>query len=171
MSQAKLERASVLLSLQRALLGEVFPALHTITVEWSDTAILFVAYVDTSIREEDRESLSCVATELIADYWPIEVHYEVVAVGPGDAIKDSRTCVFARRPDVEPAGQRRLLNEDRAAARVRGLTDANVRALVDAAVAHARTRFAGSTAPTTDLDMEFFVETMIDLFSKRALNA
>jgi hypothetical protein len=68
-------RASLLLSVQRALLGEVSPALRGVTVGWHDHVIQLRSYFDGPISDEDRESLSCVATEVIADFpepWTIE---------------------------------------------------------------------------------------------------
>jgi hypothetical protein len=68
-------RASLLLSVQRALLGEVPPALRGVTVGWHDDVIQLRSYFDGPISEVDRESMSCVATEVIADYaepWTIE---------------------------------------------------------------------------------------------------
>jgi len=41
MTARSVERALVLLSFQRAMLGEVFPALRAVTVEWSDSAVKF----------------------------------------------------------------------------------------------------------------------------------
>jgi hypothetical protein len=57
MTTRAVERTLVLLSLQRAMLGEVFPSLRRITVEWSDHMVKFVTYVDGPLQDDDEESL------------------------------------------------------------------------------------------------------------------
>jgi hypothetical protein len=57
------------------MLGEVSPALRGVTVGWHDNTIQVRAYFDGPISEEDRESMSCVGTEMIADFsepWTID---------------------------------------------------------------------------------------------------
>ncbi len=66
----KLEfRRCVLLSVQRALLGEVPPALRGVTLGWDDRLIYLRCYFDGPISEEDRESMELVATEVMADFF------------------------------------------------------------------------------------------------------
>jgi hypothetical protein len=65
-------RVRVLLSLQRALLGEVPPALRGVRVGWSPTALEFVAYFDGPIAEVDAESMSVICAEVNADFLPEE---------------------------------------------------------------------------------------------------
>jgi hypothetical protein len=67
--------ASLLLSVQRALLGEVPPALRGVTVAWHDQVILIRSYFDGPITDGDREAMSCATSEVIADFpapWTIE---------------------------------------------------------------------------------------------------
>lgn len=98
MRHPEVTRALVLLSLQRALLGEVFPALRVLTVDWSDAAVKFWAYVDGALRSEDAESLSCVSAAVAADFWPgVDIDYEIVRCDSPSPIRDARTRVFARR--------------------------------------------------------------------------
>jgi hypothetical protein len=53
MNERQIERTMVLLSIQRALLGEVFPALRAVSVEWADRSVKFVAFVDGPLEEVD----------------------------------------------------------------------------------------------------------------------
>lgn len=101
MTARSIDRASVLLSLQRALVGEVFSALRAVTVEWSDTRVKFWAYIDGPLSEEDAESLSCISAEVAADFWSgVDIDYEAVRLDFPNRIQDERTRVFRRR---EPA--------------------------------------------------------------------
>ena len=98
MMTRSVERSLVLLSLQRAMLGEVFPALRAVTVEWSDSAVKFWAYIDGALSDADAESLSCISAELAADFWPgVDIDYEVVRVDFPNKIDDTRTRAFHRR--------------------------------------------------------------------------
>lgn len=98
MSHPEVTRALVLLSLQRALLGEVFPALRVLTVDWSDATVKFWAYVDGVPRPRDAESLSCVSAAVAADFLPgVDIDYEIIRCDFPSPILDARIRVFARR--------------------------------------------------------------------------
>lgn len=98
MTDRSVGRVLVLLSLQRAMLGEIFPALRAVTVEWSPSAVKFFAYVDGPLTEEDADSLSCISTEVAADFWPgVDIDYEVVRLDCPERIEDPRMHVFHRR--------------------------------------------------------------------------
>ena len=62
------KRVSVLLSVQRALLGEVSSRLRAVRVSYDETNIRIVASFDGKITEADRESMSEVETEVYADF-------------------------------------------------------------------------------------------------------
>jgi hypothetical protein len=101
MTARHVERSLVLLSLQRAMLGEVFPALRAITVEWSEMAVKFFAYIDGPLAAEDAESLSCISAEVAADFLPgVEIDFETVRLDFPNRIVDTRTRVFHRREAV-----------------------------------------------------------------------
>ncbi len=98
MTVPRIDRTLVLLSLQRAMLGEVFPALRAITVEWADDRVKFYAYVDGELADDDAESLSCISAEVAADFWSgVEIDHEVVRVDSPAKITDTRVRVFHRR--------------------------------------------------------------------------
>jgi len=54
------------LLMQRALFGEVSPALRAAGFSLNDDQITLVFYYDGKISERDEESASCVETEVIA---------------------------------------------------------------------------------------------------------
>jgi len=89
-------RAGVLLSVQRALLGEVFPALRGVSIELDDSKICLVCIVDGMLSSEDAESLSCIESEVMADFpEEYEVSLETVRC---DAPAEMPTCsVWAYR--------------------------------------------------------------------------
>lgn len=59
---------SALLSVQRALWGEVSPLLRTVTVECSEDKIIVRAYFDKEITAEDYESIEFADGEVTADF-------------------------------------------------------------------------------------------------------
>jgi hypothetical protein len=61
-----MSREQVALILQVALLGEVSPALRGVAFRVGDREVQVEFYYDGSVSEEDRESASCVVTEVIA---------------------------------------------------------------------------------------------------------
>ena len=53
---------------QRALLGEIYPAIRAIAVSFSESRALVVRiYLDREPTQEDRESAACVMTEILAN--------------------------------------------------------------------------------------------------------
>ena len=68
-------RTKLLLSLQRALLGAVSPALREVSCGWQGKQINLRFVYDGEISESDIEAAHIVATEVIADFpadWDIE---------------------------------------------------------------------------------------------------
>jgi hypothetical protein len=91
-------RAQVLLSVQRALLGEVSSALRGVTVGWQDQVIELRAYFDGPISEDDRESISCVGSEVIADFPdPWTINEEAVRRDAPEPMECLETWAYRRR--------------------------------------------------------------------------
>lgn len=66
-------RNSVILSVKRAFLG-VSPSLH-VAVRWNENIITILCYYNNRrISEEDREAMSCVQTEVMADFPEFEIN-------------------------------------------------------------------------------------------------
>jgi len=59
---------AVLLAVQRALLGAVTPRLRAVTVDHDATKIALEAYYDGPITDDDRETMSTVETEILAEF-------------------------------------------------------------------------------------------------------
>jgi len=71
-------RISVLLSLQGALLGEINSKIRGITCGWDLRIITMNCFFDGDIDDDDRESMECVATEVMADFYDHEVSVECI---------------------------------------------------------------------------------------------
>lgn len=91
-------KAEIRLSAQRALLNEVPPTLRAVVLSVEEQSVEVRCYFDGPISEEDRESISCVETEMLADREP---HEEVIArcirLDTPASIDDSGVWVYARR--------------------------------------------------------------------------
>lgn len=61
-------RASLRLSLLRALVGSVTPNLLAVTAGIADNIIKIHAFFDEIVSEDDWDNIACVASEVIADY-------------------------------------------------------------------------------------------------------
>jgi hypothetical protein len=70
-------RPRILLSVQRALLGEISTFLRGITCEWDETKITINCYFDGDPSEADQESMDTVAAEVTADFpnHAVEIEY------------------------------------------------------------------------------------------------
>ena len=69
-------RATLLLSVQFALLGEVTPNIRGITCGWDKSTIMLNFYFDGKFTEEEQESMECVATEVIASIPDFKINVE-----------------------------------------------------------------------------------------------
>lgn len=61
-------RVRMLLSMQRALLGQVGPAVRAIACRWTDESIHVRVVVDGAIGDADAEAMSEAETEVMADF-------------------------------------------------------------------------------------------------------
>ena len=66
----------MLLTAQVALLGEVSSTLRAVSLAWSPENIHLRAVFDGEIDEEDRESMECVGTEILASFPTHELEVE-----------------------------------------------------------------------------------------------
>jgi hypothetical protein len=94
------ERSEIVLSVCRALLGEVFPKLRLVSCSSDAQKICVDFYVDGPIDEVDADSVSCVETSLIADWHGLkEVVVRTYEVRLGTPVPgtDGSVAVFRRR--------------------------------------------------------------------------
>mgnify|MGYP000991019378 CR=1 FL=1 len=89
-------RATVLLSTQRALLGEVTTNLVAVAVAWSDASIQIDFFFGLPPDDLDKESADCVVTELIADFPEYEVTLTTKLWDAAYALPDGGVWVFLR---------------------------------------------------------------------------
>ena len=85
------------LSAQRALLGNIPPSLRCASVEYRGTDIACRFVFDGEPAEDDKELLSCAATEIIADYSePFTISEEYLAIRQPAEAPYLRHIVFRR---------------------------------------------------------------------------
>jgi hypothetical protein len=90
-------RHHVLLSLQRALLGEVTPTMRAVTVRYDEATARITIYFDGPLTDADRDTASRIETEVMADMSdPNTVSSTCERVDRPEKIVDSGTWVFAR---------------------------------------------------------------------------
>lgn len=61
-------KTQVLIAMQLALLGEIGPNLRAVTVVFSATSVRFMCYFDDVVGDQDRASMLCVDTEVVATF-------------------------------------------------------------------------------------------------------
>lgn len=60
-------RTQVLLSAQRALIGEIYPEIRAISVAYKDRALRLKYYVNRPVSEVDFERAAIITSEMVAD--------------------------------------------------------------------------------------------------------
>jgi hypothetical protein len=99
-------RAAVLLSMQRALLGCVTSGLRVVAVAWDDHRIA-ARFVYDREDAEHAELVSEVETQVLADFAPevtTEFTVEIVPTPTAIAIEAGEVCVYARSEPPLKAG-------------------------------------------------------------------
>ena len=85
-------------SLQIAMLGNVVPNLRGITFGFDDRKINIIAYFDGPVCEEDAETMSCIETEVISDFYPdAEVELNVVRCDAPQKLEMLKMWVYGRK--------------------------------------------------------------------------
>lgn len=93
-------RTRVLLSMQRALLGEVSSVMRGITCEWNEKKIAILCVIDGPVQEDDEESVRCIETEVMADFSDLTITAQCMrldAPKPLASLTLSGGWVFRRR--------------------------------------------------------------------------
>jgi hypothetical protein len=86
------------LRIQKALLGEISESVRAVIFSVSENSLKIKFYLDGEISKDDRESASCVETEVIADYedwWSVEC--ECIRADAPQEINGEGFWVFRRR--------------------------------------------------------------------------
>jgi hypothetical protein len=88
----------VILSVQRALLGEVSPALRGVAVELSESVVWLRFYYDGEISEEDSDSATSVVAEVAGDLArPVQVRDSIDHLDTPAPLPSQATWVYRRR--------------------------------------------------------------------------
>lgn len=93
---------TVLVAVQLALLGEISARLRAIAVSYDCDSIHLDCYYDGEILEEDRESMSCVETELMAEFPESHriTHHVLRSDYPTPLPKDKRYAFYRKEPEI-----------------------------------------------------------------------
>lgn len=91
------DRALLLLSAQRALLGEVSECLRAVAISRRGKAIRLEFYFDGAIGFEDREGAERVASEVVADFPDGEIETKLRRVDAPEPLETRGHWVFRRR--------------------------------------------------------------------------
>ena len=95
---AKTTRSKILLSLQKALLGRVFPALRVVAVERTDNTVKIWAYVDGPIFPNEKNTLSTVVGKVEADLGTdTEVDFAFVRIDYPNLLPLHQDWVYCRQ--------------------------------------------------------------------------
>lgn len=95
MNESQIIRPRVLLSIQRALLGEVSAFLRGVTCSWDESTINIKCYFDGEPSENDQESMECVASEVMADFPEHDVQINTIRLDKPQSLKDQSLMAWA----------------------------------------------------------------------------
>lgn len=90
--------SSIILSFNRALLGEVTENLMAIICDWNDSHINMRCYFSTEASDIDIDSIECVATEVAADFSAHGIDVEYFTIDLSQPVDNQ--SLFSQRLDV-----------------------------------------------------------------------
>lgn len=93
----KLNRVRAILSMNRAMWGEISPTLRAIQISWNTEKIYIFYYYDGEIADEDRFSAECISTEMMAGYPDYELEENIIQWNYPKPIPDNGELVYMRR--------------------------------------------------------------------------
>ncbi len=91
------DRASILLSVQRALLGAVSPSILGICADWGHGKIVMFVFVQNSLLDDEFEDLNGAATQVMADFSWASVEVRIIDKTQPPLTGWSGVWVFLRR--------------------------------------------------------------------------
>lgn len=99
-------RIDVLISMQKALLGMIYPEIRAIAVGWEGLKKLKVIYyLDREPKEEDFENISVVTTEVFADINFSEVEEQCIFTKLNiNQLDNLKSCVYIRWENHDDIG-------------------------------------------------------------------
>ena len=97
----KIIRVTAILTLNKALLGKVFPIVRAARIDWNDDKIILYFYYDGEISEEDHESLESVAKEVISDFSEYNLDLNIKRGDYPEQLLQKEELVY-RRKEVTP---------------------------------------------------------------------
>jgi len=101
---SELERTSVLLGFQRALLGNVPPSLRGLTAEWDAVSIRGIAYFDGPVSQVDQDCIGDIEAEVLADLAPGRtIRLEVQRLDAPGRMPCLKVWVYRRREHFREA--------------------------------------------------------------------
>lgn len=89
------------LSIQRALLGEITPNIRCVTINIINKKIELSFFIDGKVTEDDQENISCIETEVIADFednFDIKTNIKRIDY-PYPIVIEHGYCVYRRKED------------------------------------------------------------------------
>jgi hypothetical protein len=95
-------RRQVLLSIQRALWGMIYPEIRAIAVGFTDIELRVIYYLDREPNEDDFESISEVTGEVLADIDFKKVREECIfTLEPFSKLNNLESWVYIRKENRE----------------------------------------------------------------------
>ena len=97
-------RVRVLLSVQRALWGEISSQLRAVVCSWEDSRVAVDCYFDGEISGDDLESVTRVEAEVTADFPEYTVVARAVRLDFPNALRfpPSMHLVYLRKETIQP---------------------------------------------------------------------
>lgn len=97
-------RNSVISSVKRAFLG-VTSRPRRVAIRWNEKKITILCYFDRFISEEDREEMSCVETEVMADFPEFEIRLFPLRRNVSRQMKSLDTWGYRRSKNMPRKGR------------------------------------------------------------------
>lgn len=92
-------RVKILLAAQASLLGEIFPSIRKITIDWTENSISLIYHVSSELSEEDTESVSIIETVMYSHLPEFEITSIIITPSSPLPVTAQGVVIFAVRPE------------------------------------------------------------------------
>lgn len=84
----------LLLSIQRALLGEITPNIRGITCDLYDSQIIIRCYFEGQVTKDNKESIDSVEAEVIADFPKFAIDLQCLMVNKPESLEQYKLSAW-----------------------------------------------------------------------------
>lgn len=95
--KSELSYPRLMLSIQRALLGEVVSSLRGVAFDWSDEHIIIYFYIDGQLSEDLQDDFTSISVEVVANYTIATIEEKIFSIFSPEPLPKHEYWAYKRK--------------------------------------------------------------------------